>query len=349
MFTIIAFSASIIAVGQQVNASMLAYITRPGITAPGNGYIMDISRGLHVQFADGQETFAGLPLAGKSLLMMRADVTVESQEITVVPFHVRIRYEDGFIERLDFVGVHDTEPAYSTNMRYVAFTAEITTLFIHDTQTEQTHRIDLDIPAQAHLFSPTWLPDNCNILFVVDPQEEPDFLLRYDVCTNTTHTVYSGIEYDVFTPLALSPSGRYVAMGIFGTSYATRELQVLDLDTGDLIFPNRSLNHASSQRTLTWSSDSEQLLFSGRVRGGGDADIYRFAPTTRDLELVYDSTTEDRYPVWSPGGTQLAFTATQQRNNGLANGLFIMDADGTNIRQIHDLDSLLVTAITWLP
>jgi ABC-type sugar transport system substrate-binding protein len=46
---------------------------------------------------------------------------------------------------------------------------------------------------------------------------------------------------------------------------------------------------------------------------------------------------DDVHPSWSPDGSQVAFTSNRENEDGSANAIYIMDADGSNLRQLtHD-------------
>lgn len=60
------------------------------------------------------------------------------------------------------------------------------------------------------------------------------------------------------------------------------------------------------------------------------------------------SQSSDRYPAWSPDGSQLAFTSTREELSSGREALYIMDASGRNLRRVSGLDySALVPA--WSP
>ena len=42
----------------------------------------------------------------------------------------------------------------------------------------------------------------------------------------------------------------------------------------------------------------------------------------------------DGYPYWSPDGNQIAFCSTQNGGKNQELNIFVMDADGSNVKQI---------------
>jgi tricorn protease-like protein len=74
---------------------------------------------------------------------------------------------------------------------------------------------------------------------------------------------------------------------------------------------------------------AEVILFQGHPTGSalGD-DVYTMAPDGSDLVRL--TTFGDVFaPTWSPDGKQIAFARLGSNHN-----IFVMDADGANIRQL---------------
>jgi TolB protein len=55
---------------------------------------------------------------------------------------------------------------------------------------------------------------------------------------------------------------------------------------------------------------------------------------------------EQFHPTWSPDGTKLAFT---NGSNGKNFQIYVMNADGSNVRKIVDLDEFVGSAPSWSP
>ena len=73
----------------------------------------------------------------------------------------------------------------------------------------------------------------------------------------------------------------------------------------------------------------ELLVTSVRT---GNTQIFAVDPTTGDARnLSHDPAHEYRYPCWSPDGKRVAFTSNR---GGEVFNLFVMDADGSNVKQL---------------
>ncbi len=88
-----------------------------------------------------------------------------------------------------------------------------------------------------------------------------------------------------------------------------------------------------------WSPDGRRIAFAGRmppVEGEvlGDLDIFVMNADGSDLVNITQSPKWDGNPAWSPDGRQIAFESL--RNGRREYELFIMEADGTNLRKIYD-------------
>jgi TolB protein len=85
---------------------------------------------------------------------------------------------------------------------------------------------------------------------------------------------------------------------------------------------------------------SGQKLLVTSIRTG-DTEVFIADPVTGDLLNVSRSPgSEDRYPCWSPGGTQIAFVSDRQQ----ATNLYVMDANGDHVHRI-----ITTPAVCYMP
>jgi TolB protein len=69
----------------------------------------------------------------------------------------------------------------------------------------------------------------------------------------------------------------------------------------------------------------------------GNWEVYRMNPDGSDPVNLSNNPGDDIHPAWSPDGSQVAFASNRENDDGSANAIYIMDADGSNVRQLtHD-------------
>lgn len=79
----------------------------------------------------------------------------------------------------------------------------------------------------------------------------------------------------------------------------------------------------------------------------GDTEIFAIDPETGDARNISRSPqSEDRYPMWSPDGKRIVFTSN--RSGGNVFNIFVMDADGKNVKQLtQEKDPAVCYFPTW--
>jgi len=102
-----------------------------------------------------------------------------------------------------------------------------------------------------------------------------------------------------------------------------------------LIFFSRTLNPID--RISDQKDFHPEFSFEGRIvfqsNFDGDNEIYLL--TKEGLKKLTNNNWEDEYPVWSPDGKKIAFTANQNENYDI----FLMNADGSQITQLTTASS----------
>ena len=92
---------------------------------------------------------------------------------------------------------------------------------------------------------------------------------------------------------------------------------------------DRAGNEAT--RTITYNVAYRKILFTSQRTGSGD--IYAMNPDGSGVTRLTDHSAPDEEPAWSPDGTQIAFAS---RRSTVAQEIFVMNADGSNVQQADD-------------
>jgi TolB protein len=113
-------------------------------------------------------------------------------------------------------------------------------------------------------------------------------------------------------------------------------LFALDPETGT----ERQITHGSRDYGSDWSPDGTSIAYDSESRGGGQGIWIANADGSEATKLIDDGSV----PAWSPDGTQIAFARPDigemvsfgEGSAGTPIYLYVMDADGTNVRRLTD-------------
>jgi Tol biopolymer transport system component len=153
---------------------------------------------------------------------------------------------------------------------------------------------------------------------------------------------------------AWSADGRRLAFKT--TQFGSNQLAVIDADgTGERLL-TRTFRFSEGQPA--WSPDGTKLLYRRTAENPltQDADTWVLDieasatdPTQPVTHPVLVRSGDERYPTYSPDGTQIAFRGSADLIEPSGDEeLYVMDADGTNVRQLtHNAD--FDSAPAWSP
>jgi Tol biopolymer transport system component len=152
------------------------------------------------------------------------------------------------------------------------------------------------------------------------------------------------VQYDrdsrdsVYNAPAWSPDSQYLAV-LVGDEQP--DVALVNIDTGE----TRLLAADPAQDLYpTWSPDGSHLAFvSDR---DGDEDIYLISSDGTGLVNLTDNPASDFNQVWSPSGRFIAFLSDREEEPGVYK-LYVMNADGTGQRNLHD--GYVLTRPAWYP
>ena len=95
----------------------------------------------------------------------------------------------------------------------------------------------------------------------------------------------------------------------------------------------------------TWSPNGHQIAFH-RERNG-NLEIYVMEADGSNQRNLTRHPASDGYPYWSPDGNQIAFRSTRNANKDHRLNVFVIDADGSRVRQATRLE--FATNPQWSP
>ncbi|MCI0389437.1 MAG: hypothetical protein MOB07_11840 [Acidobacteria bacterium] len=148
-----------------------------------------------------------------------------------------------------------------------------------------------------------------------------------------------------------APDGRRIVYRSSGGE--TVGLFILDIETGEvkplLVSPHHNNFPA-------WSPAGDRIAFTSYREG--DYDIYTIKPDGTDLKQLTHAPGNDAHCTWSPDGKWIAFSSQRQGFKDEAplhpynaqpyGDLYIMRADGTDVRQLTD-DQFEKATPGWIP
>lgn len=140
-----------------------------------------------------------------------------------------------------------------------------------------------------------------------------------------------------FAP-AFAPDGQRLAF--IGSERGTGNIFVLDLRTGKETQLTRFTGDVQLSG-LRWHPTDEQLVFS-RFDADGTRDIVLLDLTTNELTPITPGEADDRMPVWSPDGSQIAYTSLRDE----VPNVFIYDRATDTHRRVTHL-ATGATATDW--
>jgi TolB protein len=176
----------------------------------------------------------------------------------------------------------------------------------------------------GNVISPSFSPDGQKVVFANRAADGPTSIWVIDKGGANPKLLYPAPNNVV--AVAWSPDGDTIAYAM--SVDQPNEYQIFLMNPDGTNHRRISQGLLGIGGSLAWSPDGRFLLiFAGSP---GDKDIYRIDVTTGDY-LRLTSGGNNTAASYSPDGTQIAFNSL--RNDGQAD-LYIMNADGSNLRQL---------------
>lgn len=246
-----------------------------------------------------------------------------------------VRFDGGNLKSLTNNSAPDTGPAWSPDGKRIAFSADGRTRFGNEDifvmradgsgKTLVTDERKIPGKAEADDTEPAFSPDGRRIVFVRDGGTVLwDYGNIFKIGADGRNPTRIG--YGVYHPrsLAWSPDGTTIAYSDRWDSYEPEEYVVT-------MRPNGSgQSYRTEGRAPDWSPDGSRIVFAGHYASGV---IYGMDASGTGGDPLMTNQADADNPAYSPGGGKIVFESDLDGDYDL----YIMDADGTDIRQLTDL------------
>ncbi len=141
-----------------------------------------------------------------------------------------------------------------------------------------------------------------------------------------------------------SPDGERIAF--YSTRDFTQGIYVMNADGS-----NVQMIYTGNARELSWSPNSGELLFVAYNYENESDEIYRLnvdarlADPNAPISAITNDPNSDRFPVWSPNGSQIAFVS----NRANRFNLYTMNVDGSGLTAITAYTTRDAISPAWSP
>jgi TolB protein len=242
-----------------------------------------------------------------------------------------VRFDGGNLKPLTNNTMLDTDPAFSPDGKRIAFSQSPKRFYYSNIffmkadgsgKTLVTDEREIPGKAEGDDSNPAFSPDGRRIAFVRETANDYGAIFKIGVDgRNPTR-----ISYGVYHPrsVAWSPDGSTIAYSDRSDSYEPEEYVVTLRPDGS------GMRYRTEGRAPNWSPDGSRMVFAGHYSYG---EIYEMGADGTGEKTLMTSQADTDNPAFSPGGGKIVFESDLDGDYDL----YVMDADGTDVRQLTDL------------
>jgi hypothetical protein len=222
----------------------------------------------------------------------------------------------------------DGSPAWSSSGSRIAYTSIAEPGSKEDIMTmksDTSGKTDLTLNPTARDTDPAWSPDDSRIAFVSYRDGNAEvYVIKVDGSDPINLTDNLADDWDP----AWSPDGSMIAF----TSDRDGNPEIYIMSSSD----GKNLRRLTENETIDeqpawWQAATLDRIAFVSYRDG-NAEIYLMDSGGSHLVNLTNNLAEDKYPTWSPDGSQIAFTSNRDGDREV----FVMGADGSNPTNLTD-------------
>ena len=205
-----------------------------------------------------------------------------------------------------------------------------------------------------------WSPDGSRIAFLSDSDDDDNFDPSEVMIMNADGTNIKQItdnligEGNSFIDISWSPDGSHI---LLISRYVDSEFLDWDFEMFVVEVASLALAQLADRDNFgggaSWSPDGKQILFqSGSLEEADEnSEIFVIDIDGSNIQQLTDNDSYDGNASWSPDGSQILFQSgspIEYEEADEDSELFVMDVDGSNVRQLTDND-IYDGGASWSP